>query len=312
MRPILRPGRWILQRLRPPPLGWHDLGALTPPLLFFGGPYSNLHATTALAKHASTLGIAGSSCICTGDVVAYGAHPQETVGVLRELGCHVVGGNCEEAFSSRSADCGCGFAEGSRCDILSARWMDYTRRNLDDDACAWMSTLPSDIRFSVGGVNFFATHGAPSQVNRFVFDSTDASVKLRECANAEADVIIAGHCGLPFTNEIGTSIWHNPGVIGLPANDGTPRTWFSTLSEDEDGLRLETTPLDYDHTAAQTQMRQAGLPEEYAATLSTGLWDNCEILPAAETRAQGTALTAISIALPARRRPSKISPFAGA
>jgi len=187
--------------------------------------------------------------------------------------------------------------------------MDYTHGNLDDDACAWMSTLPSGIRFSIRGVDFFATHGAPSQVNRFVFHSTDASVKLQECADARADVIIAGHCGLPFTNKIGTSTWHNPGVIGMPANDGTPRTWFSTLSEDEHGLRLDTTPLDYDYASAQEQMRQAGLPEEYASTLSTGLWDNCEILPVEETSAQGAALTATSIALPAPRRSPKISAF---
>ncbi len=42
---------------------------------------------------------------------------------------------------------------------------------------------------------------------------------------------------------------------------------------------------------AATVMRRANLPEAYAATLSSGLWDSCEILSPVEARAQGVALT---------------------
>ncbi len=37
-------------------------------------------------------------------------------------------------------------------------------------------------------------------------------------------------------------------------------------------------------------MRAVGLPEEYAQALETGLWDNCEILPAGETAERGIPL----------------------
>ena len=37
------------------------------------------------------------------------------------------------------------------------------------------------------------------------------------------DAIIGGHSGLPFTQTLGSRLWHNPGAIGMPANDGTPR-----------------------------------------------------------------------------------------
>jgi hypothetical protein len=42
-------------------------------------------------------------------------------------------------------------------------------------------------------------------------------------------------------------------------------------------------------------MRDATLPEEYAATISTGLWDNCDVLPAAKPNAQGRALDATTV-----------------
>ena len=43
----------------------------------------------------------------------------------------------------------------------------------------------------------------------------------------------------------------------------------------------------YDHLTAARLMRETRLPQPYALTLETGLWDNCEILPEAETAAQG-------------------------
>lgn len=275
-----------------------DLGALEPPLLFFGGPYSNLHATQALIDTAAALGIPPEACICTGDVVAYGAHPQETVDAIRTFGCHVIQGNCEEAFAARTGDCGCGFAEGSRCDFLSAQWMDHAQRHLRNDACDWMAGLPPGMRFTVRGTSFFVSHGAPSQVNRFVFLSSDQTVKNAELEASEAQVMIAGHCGLPFSQPTGAGLWHNPGVIGLPANDGTPRTWFSVLRDTPRGLQIDTRPLDYDFAAAQTAMRWAALPEAYAATLSTGLWDNCDILPDPETQAQGRPLAPTTVVVP--------------
>src|SRR5262249_6191085 len=45
--------------------------------------------------------------------------PEETVSVLRDWGCHVIAGNCEEQLAAGGADCGCGFPEGSACDRLS-------------------------------------------------------------------------------------------------------------------------------------------------------------------------------------------------
>jgi hypothetical protein len=44
---------------------------LEPPILVFGGPYSNLRAVDALRERALKLGIVADHCICTGDVVAY-------------------------------------------------------------------------------------------------------------------------------------------------------------------------------------------------------------------------------------------------
>ncbi len=62
------------------------------------------------------------------------------------------------------------------------------------------------------------------------------------------------------------------------------------LTPSRDGISIEHVPVDYDAGAASADMTAAGLPEEYANTLTNGLWDNCDILPENETRQQGKAL----------------------
>ncbi len=55
-----------------------DPGGIKSDLLIFGGPYSNLAATQAILEKTESLNIKPSNIICTGDVVAYCAEPEQT------------------------------------------------------------------------------------------------------------------------------------------------------------------------------------------------------------------------------------------
>ena len=105
------------------------------------------------------------------------------------------------------------------------------------------------------------------------------------------DGVIGGHCGLPFTRVAGRRIWHNAGAVGLPANDGTPRVWYSVLTQRDGGIAIDHRPLDYDHERAASKMRARGLPEAYAEALETGLWPGMDELPAAERARKGVAIS---------------------
>lgn len=81
----------------------------------------------------------------------------------------------------------------------------------------------------------------------------------------------------------------------MPANDGTPRVWFSTLRPTASGILIEHHPLDYQHATAAAKMRRSGLPEAYAAALETGLWPSYDILPRAELGIRGRRLEPVAI-----------------
>ena len=268
-----------------------DLGPLDGAVLVFGGPYGNLEATRALREAADRHRIPAARVICTGDVVAYGADPQEVTDLIRDWGCAVVMGNCEQALAEDAEDCGCNFNEDSACAALSAQWFTATRRDLDAPSKRWMGSLPLRVDFTLAGARIAAVHGMASQIAGWVFASTPAAVKQAEIAASGADGIVAGHCGVPFTDITDGRLWHNSGALGMPANDGTARVWYSVLTPTREGIAIAHHALVYDHAATSAKMRERGYPGEYAAALASGLWPSCDILPPSERASTGSTLS---------------------
>ncbi len=272
-----------------------DLGATDGPMLIFGGPYGNLQATQALLAEAAALGIPSTRILCTGDVVAYCADPEATVELVRDANIAVVMGNCEESLGTDAENCGCGFEKGSSRDILAAQWYAYAVAALDPEAKEWMRRLPRRVAFEMAGRRLLAVHGGVGQINRFVFPATPGAEKAAELDQAGTDGVIGGHSGLPFTQILGDRLWHNAGAIGLPANDGTPRVWYSLFRPVDGGIVIERRALDYDHASAVRRMREKGLLPPYAEALETGLWPSDDFMPEADRQIRGQPLSPASV-----------------
>lgn len=248
-------------------------------ILIFGGPYSNYNATRAVLDEAQRLGVGPSNVICTGDVAAYCARPDETASLVRQSKILVVQGNCDENLGNNLDNCGCGFEEKTVCHSISKKWYDFSVKNTSDKNKIWMKNMPTGLRFEFAGKRFHVFHGSFSKINQFVFPSTSAQIKKQEVEMSQADVAICGHSGLHFTELLDNGkIWHNAGVIGMPANDGTPRTWYSVISSDGTKLVFEHKVLNYDFEEEASYMISAGL-SEYGMCLKTGLWPSLDILP---------------------------------
>lgn len=263
--------------------------AMDGPVLVFGGPYSNLEATVALQREAARLDIRPDNIICTGDVVAYCADPVATVAAIRDWGVHVVMGNCEESLGWSKDDCGCGFEEGTACEQLSIDWYAYANRALGQADRQWMRSLPRRLDVRIGNRRLAAIHGSVETINSFVFASTPWADKERQIALTGCDGVIGGHSGIPFNHAGGGKLWHNSGALGMPANDGTTRVWYSLFIPNSHGIEVRSMPLEYDAGTAAHKMRERGLPSGYAEALEAGLWPSCDVLPAAEL-ARGGAI----------------------
>lgn len=263
-----------------------DLGELCGDVLAFGGVVSNAHALAALADLAAERGIGAANTVCTGDVVAYCGEPARAVAALRRMAAPTIRGNCEESLAADAADCGCGFEAGTACDQYAAAWYAHADAELGSGDRAWMAGLPRHLTFRAHGMRWGVLHGGVTTMNRFLWPSSPAAHFGQEIAALESllgpvDALLAGHCGLPFLREVAGRLWFNTGALGMPPNDGDPRTSFGVIARD--GPRIER--LGYDHASAAGAMRAAGLVQGYERTLETGWWPSEEVLPQGLRRA---------------------------
>lgn len=252
-----------------------DFGYYDRPVALFGGLYSNLQATKSLSDV-----IKGMPAICTGDVVAYCADPNETAALARSSGWNIIAGNCERQLARGDDDCGCGYASGTVCDRLSADWWPYLRHTASAETVDWLDGLPDLGVFVADGRRYGVIHGGVLENNRFIWPSTPEDMLLSEIAKAEEvfgaiDGIVSGHSGIAFSRRVGKYHWINAGVVGLPPHDGRPETRYAILSEGE----VIFNRLSYDHRAASEAMSNVGLTQGYNATLRTGFWPSEDNLP---------------------------------
>ncbi len=267
-----------------------DLGDFAQPVLVCGGAYGNLEALEALQRWADLHGFSDDRIIHTGDAAAYCADAAGASAFIRERGWPSIKGNVEEQLAAGADNCACGFDEASVCNAMSQRWYAYADAKICAEDRIWMASLPSQLAFTMAGRRFLVVHGAVDQTNRFMFESLQHAGFATQLTVAGSDAVIAGHTGIPFTRRLGDQVWHNSGALGLPANDGTRRVWFSTVAPHGDGIRFCHHALVYDHATAANKLRAANLPAGYADALETGLWPSPDILPGTEQRAAGVAL----------------------
>jgi len=282
------------------------------PILAFGGCYSNLQSLEALLAQAERLGIPRGNMVNTGDIIAYGADAAATLHLVRKSGILSIAGNCEESLAASALDCGCGFAPGSDCDTLATFWYAHAASQMTEADRRYMAALPTHLDITLNPSTYpphagegrhprlpFAKirilHGNAERTNAFIFPSVSNLELKRQLNLTGADLIIAGHSGIPFTRRVGAKIWHNPGSIGMPANDGTPRTWFSVINLRDGEITITPHALDYNYCVAAAAMRSIGLPEGYATALETGIWPSLDILPAADRYFTGIPLEAQKI-----------------
>ena len=215
---------------------------------------------------------------CLGDVVGYGARPNECVDLVRSVAAVCLAGNHDLGVLGK-VDVGRFGADAGR----AARW---TREVLGAEQEAWLDGLEpvADL-----GAVVLAHASTRDPVWEYVIDGPTAAISL---ANApDAKVVLVGHTHVPMaaralaervtgghaapgreeTLPADVRLLANPGSVGQP-RDGDSRASYLVLDVDAgEPVRAEWRRVAYDAAAAAREIAEAGLPEQFGNRLLFGM-----------------------------------------
>jgi putative phosphoesterase len=228
--------------------------------------HGNLPALHAALARIDELGV--GRVLCGGDLVGYGPHPDEVCALIAARGIPAIYGNYDYAIARDLEDCGCAYATASDRE-LGQRSVEWTLANTSAESKEFMRGLPFDVRFRVGELDVHLVHGSPRKVNEYLFEDKPASLYERLALAESARVLVFGHTHKPWTRDHGGVRFVNCGSVGKP-KDGDPRGAFAVLAPDSGEVRVRIERVGYDAAGVAREVREAGLPGEYADMLVAG------------------------------------------
>lgn len=212
--------------------------------------------------------------LCLGDVVGYGAHPNE----------------CCEMLRDRDAWCLLGNHDAAALGLIGIQWFNpvaqaairWTRDQLSPDNAAWLAALPPQRTFSEHACQ--AVHGSLREpLEEYITGPDTAEPNLllmteRLCLFGHTHVAVCYRApGTADARAVGRDLEEaelsqgglialdddhryllNPGSCGQP-RDGNPQTRYA-LYDTVEG-ELDVVALDYDVKAARDAILAAGLPQ---------------------------------------------------
>ena len=198
--------------------------------------------------------------ICTGDLVGYGAEPNEVIRLARSKGIRAVMGNHDYAAATRDVR---GFNDRA---ATAAAW---TSDNLKKENLDYLASLPTHLEFTVERQKVYVVHGSPrSPLVEYVYSDISNRDLAEIMMGVEAELVMLGHTHVPMERMILGKTVVNPGGVGQP-RDRDPRASYAVLKFDDE-VKVEFRRAEYDVHVTAEKILAAGLPEELATRLYFG------------------------------------------
>jgi protein phosphatase len=196
-----------------------------------------------------------------GDLVDYGAAPEEVVRWMSKRAPVAVSGNHDLAMAT-----GCDCRSSPLSYALSVATREHFRPRMSEESLLYLSSLPARSSFDAGGAPFHLVHATPRDPH-FEYLAGDAPESTWQAAAGglmrDGGWLLVGHSHRPFLRRIGSLAIVNPGSLGMPV-DGDTRGCYAVW---EDG-QVELRRVRYDVERAVARVGESGLPEEIASRMS--------------------------------------------
>src|SRR5215216_5613905 len=230
--------------------------------------HGNLEALEAVLR-AVPEGI--DTVYCLGDVIGYGANPDECCDIVRESGMPLISGNHDLAVTDLETDL-------NWFNPVAAAAVVWTREHLSEENAEFLRTRPRmmetrDALFvhgSVGDPDEHIINAISAQENLAILKSHYPGVPICFCGHTHVKTVAPSPNG-PVIEAHTLDLSANGPYLVKPGSVGQPRdgdTFASYVLVE--GERVTYRFVEYDIGRAQTKIRSAGLPGMLADRLAVG------------------------------------------
>lgn len=237
------------------------------------GLFSDIHGNLP-ALTAALADLEQQQCdavYCLGDLVGYGASPNEVTERIRAGGWQTIMGNYDDGVGFDRDDCGCAYTEPAE-KARGDRSLTWTREHTTAENKAFLRTLLPELRLEAEGrrvvSRILLVHGSPRKMNEYLFEDRARSSFERLAATSNADIIAFGHTHKPYVKHVDGVMFLNIGSVGKP-KDGDWRACYAIL-ETGDSPTATFRRVTYDVKSAAAAIRATDLPHEFADDIETG------------------------------------------
>jgi putative phosphoesterase len=227
--------------------------------------HGNLAALEAVLSDLLTRRV--DEVICLGDLVGYGAHPNEVIERISAANIPTIMGNYDDGVGFDRDDCGCAYRDPMERERGQASLM-WTREHTTSSNKAVLRSLKPDIRRTVAQRRLLLVHGSPRRMNEYLFEDRPDSSFARLAASSAADIVVFGHTHRPYQKLVAGVWFVNAGSIGKP-KDGDWRACYVILTPDA-VAPAEFVRVPYDVARSAAAIRDSGLPPAFAEDIERG------------------------------------------
>lgn len=221
--------------------------------------HANLEALYAVIEDLTDRKV--DEIYCLGDLVGYGASPNECCKIINKMDIHCVMGNHDYAVATGEL--------WNWFDPNEQKALEWTSKELDRKNKLFLSVLPRKLTLKAQGVELGLVHGSPwDELFEYVKPTTSEATLKKFLTEMDCQVLALGHTHMPFAKELETGLVFNPGSVGQ-SRDGIPLASYALLDPDE--MKVKVIRKEYDIEEAVKKMKLAGLPAFFWERLSEGI-----------------------------------------
>lgn len=204
---------------------------------------------------------------CGGDLVGYGAYPNEVIELIRKNRIPTIMGNYDDGVGYDKPECGCAYKD-PQMEELGHQSLAWMKKHVTEDNKAYLRGLLHRLALTVYDQRILLVHGSPRKINEYLFEDRPDESILRLINSENADLLICGHTHLPYSKRIEGKYLVNVGSVGKP-KDGDPRAGYTVLTLTENGITTEIIRVAYDVEAMAKAIEVTELPNQFADALRT-------------------------------------------